>query len=74
MAKDKIFFIHRGKTGLSPTQYYYLVKAKDEDSALEKVGLFDGDEELIVVERVWERSLSSAQLKEGALIAQVEHS
>jgi len=73
MAKNRTFFIHRGKTGLSPTQYYYLVQAKDENSALKKVGLKDGDEELIAVERVWERSLSSKELEKGALIAQVEY-
>lgn len=73
MEEDKIFFIHKSETGLSPTQYYYLVQAEDEDSALKKVGLQSDDEELLVVEELPKDALSPARLKAGSLLLEMDY-
>lgn len=73
MEKNKTFFIHRSETGLSPTQYYYLVQAKNENSALKKVGLSDDDEELLAIEELPKDALSPTQLEAGSLLAKVEY-
>ena len=74
MAKRKLYYVERAEIYMiGGKTCHYLVKAKNEQSALNKVGIGDKtDESFGVIKELPESILEEVNLVDGALLAEVE--